>query len=169
MHFQGDLGNEGIFNQMEGKMNEYQATEGDLLRNLTRDSFDLAHDYVQFRNKLNVRAKILLGIFRKIDYQSLHEEASDLETQFVSLQEKVRSTTSSVDNHMLSIPLQNYLEAACLAAHLTKVKIDIMQQQSVTPSSRSKREFMSVNDQEWEALKMCQQTGDNLTKLYRYI
>jgi len=134
------------------------------LMTLTRDSFELAQEFVGFRNRMNKEAGTFLSSFRKIDYEAINMGAIGLETRSLALRDKVRLVAGS---DMLLKALHDYAEALSEAVRLTRQKTDLMLQLSRNPAAVSHSEFNSLADEENQALRRCQSTGDSLTSLYR--
>jgi hypothetical protein len=137
------------------------------LHKLTADSFQIAHEYVDFRNNMNKKAGGFLGMFRKIDYGAINSSAIELDRKFASLLDAVLSAIADNEGHPLARPLLEYTEALCTAVNLTKQKTDMMLKLSQKPGSIHWDQFNDIIGREDDALRRCQSTGDRLTTLFR--
>lgn len=134
---------------------------------LTTESFQLAHEYVDFRRKMNKKAGGILGMFRNIDYDTINREAHQLKSRLVEFREMSFSVQLDDNYNILAIPLYEYIEALCEAVSLTVQKTERMLKLSKSPRSVRWIDFRHIDDEEHQALIKCQSTGEVLTKLYR--
>jgi len=137
------------------------------LTRLVADSFQFAHEYVDFRNRMNTKAGGFLGMFRKSDYGAINSGAIQIESKASSLLEKALSVGGNNAGHALILPLREYAEALCVATALTRLKTDLMLQLFQKPGSVPWADFNAITQGEEHALDKCQATGDRLTTLFR--
>lgn len=138
------------------------------LKVLAEDAFELAHELVAFQDKMNKTAGSFWGMFRTIDYASIHEGSALLCRRFSDLRAKIRAHMRPQEPaDRLPSLLRDYSEALCDASGFLEQKTSMMLQNSRQPNSVSHSTFMSVARLEDQALQRCQNTGDKLTAEYR--